>query len=100
VEGWIGVLVANPSTGATLDMRFSRGPCPDLNGISIPSGERPPTPYPAGYLCAQAPQLMATDGAGDVWLTLGNQSEIDVLEEPLQTDFGRCSPALDCFTLG
>jgi hypothetical protein len=80
VEGWHGVLVANLSSGVTTDMRFPRGTCPDLRGISIPPGTRPPTPYPAGYLCDQAPQLMATDGAGDVGLTLGNQSEIDVLE--------------------
>jgi hypothetical protein len=80
VEGWDGVLVASLSSGATRNMQFPRGACPDLRGISIPPGTRVPTPYPAGYLCDQAPQLMATDGAGDVWLTLANQSEIDVLE--------------------
>jgi hypothetical protein len=80
MEGWDGVLVANLTSGATVDMRFPRVTCPDQSSISIPVGVSAPTPYPAGYLCTQAPQLVAADGAGDVWMTLGNQSEIDVLD--------------------
>jgi hypothetical protein len=78
-----GVLVANLSGGTAVDMRFPRVTCPNRADESIPP--LPPgvptfTPYPAGYLCAQAPLLLASDGAGDVWMTLGNSSEIDVLE--------------------
>jgi len=80
MEGWDGVLVANLTSGATVDMRFPRVTCPDQSSISIPVGVSAPTPYPAGYLCTRAPQLVAADGAGDVWMTLGNQSEIDVLD--------------------
>jgi hypothetical protein len=74
-----GVLVANLSSGTAVDFRLPGVDCAGPNSISYPPGVSPPTPYPAGYLCAQAPQLLASDGAGDVWMVLGNQSEIDVL---------------------
>lgn len=81
MEGWDGVLVASLSTGTTVDLRFPRVACPDRSSISWPPGVPTPTPYPVGYFCAQQAQLVASDGAGDVWMTLGNSSEIEVLEE-------------------
>ncbi|MFZ2034564.1 MAG: hypothetical protein WAW53_12480 [Candidatus Dormiibacterota bacterium] len=80
MEGWDGVLVASLSSGTTVDLRFPRVDCSGPSSISYPPGVSPPTPYPAGYLCAQKAQLVASDGAGDVWMVLGNPSEIDVLE--------------------
>jgi hypothetical protein len=80
MEGWDGVLVASLSSGTTVDLRFPRVACSGPSSISYPPGVSPPTPYPVGYLCAQKPQLVASDGAGDVWMTLSNPSEIDVVE--------------------
>jgi hypothetical protein len=80
MEGWDGVLVSSLSNGATVDLRFPRVTCPDQSSIAIPPGVTPPTPYPAGYLCTQKAQLVASDGTGDVWMVLDNSSEIDVLE--------------------
>jgi hypothetical protein len=80
MAGWDGVIVANVSGGMTIDLRFPRVTCPDLSSISPPVGAPTMTPYPAGYRCTQAPELVASDGAGDVWMTLGNPSEIDLLE--------------------
>jgi hypothetical protein len=75
-----GMLVANLSSGTTVDLRLPHVECPNPDSISYPVGVSPPTPYPAGYLCAQEPQLLASDGVGDVWMVLGNQSEIDGVE--------------------
>lgn len=80
MEGWDGVLLANLSSGTTVDLRLPRVACPNQSSISYPPGFATFTPYPAGYLCTQKPQLVASDGAGDVWMILGNPYEIDVLE--------------------
>lgn len=84
MESWDGVLVTNLSSGATVDLRFPRAVCPDDGTISVPvpgvSQSPTATPYPAGYLCPQKAELVASDGAGDVWLTLTEASEIDVIE--------------------
>jgi len=78
-----GLLRASLSNGTTVNLLFPLVSCPDRSSISIPvlpSGTPTLTPFPAGSRCAQAPQLVASDGAGDVWLFLGDQTEIDVVE--------------------
>ncbi len=80
MEGWDGVLVASVSSGATVDLRFPRVACSGPSSISIPPGfTAAPTSNPA-ELCAQKPNLVASDGAGDIWMVLGDPSEIDVVE--------------------
>jgi hypothetical protein len=76
-----GLLVANISTGETTELQLPRTTCPNPDDISPPFPADTPTmtPYPAGYLCPQSAGLMAADGAGDIWMTLGNQSQIDVV---------------------
>jgi hypothetical protein len=79
MEGWDGVLVTSLSSGTTVDLRFPSVACSEPPSIGIPPGFTP-LPSSAGRLCAQKPQLVASDGAGDVWMVLTNQSEIAVLE--------------------
>lgn len=70
-----GILVASLSTGATVTLQLPRAACPNSISFSVP-----PPPHPAGYLCEQTPYLVASDGAGDLWMTLGNETQIDVVE--------------------
>jgi hypothetical protein len=70
-----GILVSSLTTGATIVLQLPRAACPNPISYSVPL----PT-HPAGYLCEQTPDVLATDGSGDLWMTLGNETHIDVVE--------------------
>jgi hypothetical protein len=73
--GGDGVLIANLPSGATVDLRFPGVACPNPISFSVPPS------YPPGHLCEQTPLVVATDGAGDVWMVLSNHPQkVDVLE--------------------
>lgn len=73
-----GVMSANRSTGRTQDTPITLGSCLPY-AASIPVGAT--LPAVGNTSCPQIPILLATDGAGDIWLTLPqSQSDTLVLE--------------------
>ena len=70
-----GVLVASLTTGVTAVLQVPRAACPNPLSSSVP-----PASHPAGSLCEQIPSLVTSDGAGDLWMVLGDELQIDVVE--------------------
>jgi hypothetical protein len=70
-----GVLVSSLTTGATVVLQLPRAACPNPISFSVP-----PPSHPAGYLCEQIPNLVASDGEGDLWMLLGTPLQVDVVE--------------------
>jgi sugar lactone lactonase YvrE len=69
-----GVLVASLTTGATYVVQLPRVACP--TAISSSAGG---TSSPAGSLCEEYPDVVTSDGAGDLWMLLANETQIDVV---------------------
>ena len=63
------------TTGVTAVLQVPRAACPNPLSSSVP-----PASHPAGSLCEQIPSLVTSDGAGDLWMVLGDKSQIDVVE--------------------